>query len=178
MTQEKKDAWTNYVALATAAMAVLTGLTTLYMGKFSSRTVLSQMQESDQWAYYQAKSIKAHTYELQKERMELEVLAQKGKLTKDTSDRYLKLMARYDETIKRYDSEKKEIKEGAERLAVDKKDAQGRAGKFAYALIFLQLAIMMSSVASITKKKPLWYFGLCLSGAGALWFLDGFYLFY
>jgi len=41
-------------------------------GSFSTRSVISQTQAANQWAYYQAKSIKGYLYEIQKEALELE----------------------------------------------------------------------------------------------------------
>lgn len=175
---EKKEIWTSFVALSTAAMAVMAALTTLYMGKFSSRTILLQAQESDQWAYYQAKSIKSHTFDLQKQHTELELATMKGKLPKEVAALYQKAIDGYGENLKRYDGEKKEIKDKAEQLARDKQVAQARAGVFGYALIFLQIAIMLSSISALTKKRPLWYFGIATSIAGIFFFIDGFYMFY
>lgn len=177
-TQEQKNgSWTTFVALSTAAMAVLAALTTLYMGKYSSRTILAQAQESDQWSFYQAKSIKGHTYVMQKQFLELQLMGMKGR-HKDVAEKYEKTIQGYDENIKRYDMEKKEISEKAEALEKEKGVAQTRGGKFAFGLIFLQIAIMLSSIAVITKKRPLWYMGLALSSAGVFFFMDGFWLFY
>jgi hypothetical protein len=120
MSDEKKDNWTSWVALATAILAVLAAVTTLYVGKYSSRTILSQAQETDQWAFYQAKIIKSYLYEVQKQNMELEMLAQRGKIRAEASDRYQKVIRDYDGKIKRYDQEKEEIKAKAEKLARDK----------------------------------------------------------
>lgn len=171
--------WTTWVALSTAAMAVLTALTTLYMGKYSSRTVLQQMQESDTWAFYQAKSIKSHTYELQKQLMELQYLAQKNNhnLSNGLDEKFKQVIDSYDQNLKRYDSEKKEIKAKAEDLGKEKQVSQMKGAKFAYGLIFLQVAIMLSSISAITKKKPLWYMGIGMAMVGFFFFLDGFYLF-
>lgn len=176
-TQEQKNSsWTTFVALSTAAMAVLAALTTLYMGKFSSRTILAQAQESDQWSFYQAKSIKGHSYVMQKQFLELQLMTMKGR--KDVAEKYEKTIQGYEENIKRYDKEKKEISDKAEALDKEKGVSQVRGGKFAFGLIFLQIAIMLSSIAVITKKRPLWYMGLALSSVGIFFFLDGFWLFY
>ena len=64
MSETNKERWLSWLALSTAFMAVISAITTMYMGKFSSRAVLMQGQETDQWAYYQAKSIKSHTFEI------------------------------------------------------------------------------------------------------------------
>jgi hypothetical protein len=180
MTEKKPglETWIGGVALATAILAVFAAVTTLYMGKFSSRAVMLQGQESNQWAYYQAKSIKSHAYEIQKERVELELFANGKGYAGLVAERYGKLADSYRQTIARYDKEKEEIKAKAEKLAKEKETAQLRAGHFGYGLIFLQIAIMLSSISALTRKKGLWYVGLACSTGWLFFFLDAIYLFY
>ncbi len=174
---EQKEKWQGRLALSTAIMAVLAALTTLYMGKFSSRAIMSQGQESDQWAYYQAKSIKGHTFEITKKALELQYLTQKG-LPPEAAAEYRKTMDKYGEEIKRYDGEKKEIKDKAEGIAKTKLKAQEMGGNFAYALIFLQIALMLASISSLTKRKYLWYIALVCNFGWLFFFLDAWLLFY
>src|SRR5665647_1693435 len=105
---ELKEKWQGRLALSTAIMEVLAALTTLYMGKYSSRAIMGQGQESDQWAFYQAKSIKGSTYEINKKTLELQFLTQKG-LSPEEAAEYQKTVNKYGDEIKRYDVEKKEI---------------------------------------------------------------------
>jgi hypothetical protein len=174
---EQKEKWQGWLALSTAIMAVLAALTTLYMGKFSSRAIMSQGQESDQWAYYQAKSIKGHTFEVNKKTLELQFITQKG-LSPEAAAEYQKILKSYGEEIKRYDLEKKEIKDKAEGIAKVKLKAQEMGGDFAYALIFLQIALMLSSIASLTKRHYLWYLALLCNVGWLFFFLDAWLLFY
>ncbi len=74
-----------------------------------------QAQETDQWAYFQAKSIKGHTYEIQHQKIELEML--QGKLSPTAKDKIDKVLAKYASSVKRYEKEKDEIKAKAEELA-------------------------------------------------------------
>jgi hypothetical protein len=178
MTETKPDRFLMWIALSTATMAVLAALTTLYLGKYTSRTILMQGQETDQWAYYQAKSIKSHTYELQKKNLELELMNEAGRMREAVAEQYRKVVADYDKTIKRYDQEKNEIKAEAERLAAEKNVAQNRAANFGYGLIFLQIAIMLSSISAITKEKYLWYFGIVICAGWVFYFLNAWILFY
>jgi hypothetical protein len=178
MSEAKPDAWISWVALATALMAVFAAVTTLYMGKYSSRAILNQGQETDQWAYYQAKSIKSYIYEIQKQKLELEVIATGGRQPKAVMNKYGELIRDYDKQIKRYESEKAEIKAKAESLAKSKEDAQARAGNFGYALIFLQIAIMLASISALTKKRPLFYVGLVTVIGWLFFFLDAILLFH
>jgi len=177
MSEKKPDTWMSWVALATAIMAVLAAVTTLYLGKYSSRAILNQGQETSQWAYYQAKSIKSYIYEIQKQKLELDTMAPAAK-PKAVKDKYAQLIANYDKQITRYDKEKEEIKATADGLAKSKEEAQNRAGNFGYALIFLQIAIMLSSVSALTKKKPLFYVGLATVSGWLFFFLDAIFLFH
>lgn len=177
MSEKKTDVWMSWVALATAIMAVLAAITTLYLGKYSSRAILNQGQETSQWAYYQAKSIKSYIYEIQKQKLELDTMAPLAK-PKAVKDKYAQLIANYDKQITRYDKEKDEIKATAENLAKSKEEAQARAGNFGYALIFLQIAIMLSSISALTKKKPLFYTGIATVTGWLFFFLDAIFLFY
>lgn len=174
---EQKEKWQGWLALSTAIMAVLAALTTLYMGKYSSRAIMAQGQESDQWAYYQAKSIKGHTFEVNHRVLELQLLAQRG-VPPEVSGEYRRTMDRYAEEIKRYDGEKKDIKQKAEGIAQAKLKAQEMGGNFAYALIFLQIALMLASISSLTKRKYLWYIALACNAGWLFFFLDAWLLFY
>ena len=174
---EQKEKWQGWLALSTAIMAVLAALTTLYMGKYSSRAIMAQGQESDQWAYYQAKSIKGHTYEVNLKTLELQLLSQKG-LSPEAAAAYQKTLGNYGEEIKRYEVEKKEIKVKAEGIAKTKLKAQEMGGNFAYSLIFLQIALMLSSIASLTKRHYLWYIALVCNVGWLFFFLDAWLLFY
>ena len=52
-------AWISWVALSTALLAVLAAIAGLLSGKHVNEAMMNQIEASDQWNYYQAKSIKA-----------------------------------------------------------------------------------------------------------------------
>lgn len=174
---DNKEKWQGRLALSTAIMAVLAALTTLYMGKFSSRAIMAQGQETDQWAFYQAKSIKATAYELSKQALELDLLADKP-LSPAAREAHEKIASKYAEEVKRYDEEKKTIKEKAESFAKVKNKAQEMGGNFAYALIFLQIGLLLSSISSLTKRKYLWHIALLANIGWGFFFADAWLLFY
>ena len=175
--ETQKEKWMGYLALSTAIMAVLAALTTLYMGKYSSRAIMSQGLESDQWSFYQAKSIKQHAFEMNSKALELQFRSQKA-LPAGVSAEYEKTIAKYNDETKRYEAEKKEIKDKAEGIAKAKHKAQDMGGNFAYALIFLQIALMLSSLASLTKRHYLWHIALACTIGWLFYFLDAWLLFY
>src|SRR6266705_4790208 len=53
------EAWISWVALSTAVLAVLAAIASLLSGKHANEAMMSQIEASDQWNYYQSKSIKA-----------------------------------------------------------------------------------------------------------------------
>src|ERR1043166_9405850 len=53
------ERWISWVALSTAILAVFAAITGLLSGTHANEAMMSQIEASDQWAYYQAKGIKA-----------------------------------------------------------------------------------------------------------------------
>src|SRR5213078_1315887 len=51
--------WISWVALSTALLAVLAAIAGLLSGIHVNEAMMNQIEASDQWSYYQAKSIKA-----------------------------------------------------------------------------------------------------------------------
>jgi hypothetical protein len=176
MAEEKKEPWLNYLALTTVIFAVCATLSTLKGGGFSTRAVISQSQASDQWAYYQAKSIKGYVYELQKEKFELDLKANKG-LSRTLAADYEKRIGAYKEKIERYETEKEEIRKKAEDIEKRRDDSQQHSGAFGLAAMFLQIAILLSSIAALMKKKLFWFIGMGAGCFGLLYFFNGFFLF-
>lgn len=177
MAEEKKEKWLNYVALATVVLAVCATLSTFKAGGYSTRSVLSQTQASDQWAYFQSKSIKGYLYELQKEKLELDVKMSGGKMPKALVEDYANKIDAYAKKIKKYDEEKAKIEKDARSLESVRDDAQKHSKTFGLAVIYLQLAIVLSSISALMKKKPVWYLGLGLAVVGLTYFADGFLMF-
>lgn len=175
---KKKESWLNYLALTTVILAVCATLSTFKGGGYSTRSVMSQTQASDQWAYFQSKSIKSYMYEMQKDKLELEFRASTGKLSNDVTAEYLKRIDDYGKKIAKYDKEKSEIQNEAKRFESVRNDAQKHSQIFGIAVIYLQIAILLSSIAALIKKKVLWLLGVVVGLAGVVYFANGFLLFF
>src|SRR5512140_1155838 len=124
MTEEKKEKWLNYLALTTVILAVCATLSTFKGGGYSTRSVLSQAQASDQWAYYQAKSIKGYIYDTQREKLDLEMRLLGSKIPKPLSEEYEKKIDAYSKKTKKYDEEKAKIEQDAKNLEKIRDEAQ------------------------------------------------------
>jgi DNA repair ATPase RecN len=178
MAEETKEKWLNYLALTTVILAVCATLSTFKGGGYSTRSVLAQSQAANQWAYYQAKSIKGYLYEIQKEALELENKKDKVKGSTALARDYEKKIEVYSQKLKKYDVEKAEISKEAKRWEAVRDDAQLNSQIFGKAVIFLQIAILLSSIAALLKKKYVWFLGLGTGVVGLAYFVNGFILFF
>jgi len=178
MAEETKEKWLNYLALTTVIFAVCATLSTFKGAGYSTRSVLSQTQAANQWAYYQSKSIKGYLYENQKESLELELKKSRSTMSKAVTEEYEKKLAVYTQKIKKYDDEKAEIFKDAKKLEAQRDDAQKHSGIFGIAVIFLQIAILLSSIAALMKKKLVWMAGAASGTIGLVYFANGFFLFF
>lgn len=177
MAEEKKEQWLNYLALTTVIFAVCATLSTFKGGGFSTRSVMSQSQASDQWSYYQAKSIKSYMYQMQKEKMELELLNLQKGASEETIAAYKAKIALYKDKADSYEKEKSAIQDKAKSLENARDEAQLHSKAFGIAVIFLQIAILLSSIAGLMKKRELWYVGMITGVIGVVYFMDGFFVF-
>ena len=153
--KEQREAWTKYVSLSVVVIAVIAAIATQWGGKYSSRTQMSQAQASDQWAFYQAKSIKQHLDEV--------TLVQLTRAGTPADGEIAATVKRLRGDLARYDQEKADIKAKAESLERIRDDASRRSGKMGMAVSYFTVAIATASICMVTKKKPLWFVAMLLA---------------
>jgi len=176
MADEKKEPWLNYLALTTIFFAVCATLSTFKGGSFSTRSVMSQSKAANQWAYYQAKSIKQYVFEMQKDAFNLQATAIDQK-QQSVVDSYKKKSDEYTQQIKKYESEKEKIRDEAKKFEDVRDESQKHSSAFGIAVIFLQISILLSSISALLKKKLIWLGATGVGVLGIVYFIDGFILF-
>jgi hypothetical protein len=173
MADEKKEPWLNWLALTTVIVAVCATLATFKGGGYSTRSVLSQTQASDQWAFYQAKSVKANLYEVSRDQVSLRA----ADATPSRADELRRVAEDYGRRLERYEQEKAQIQGEARRLEAVRDEAQKHSAAFGVAVIYLQISILLASISALLKKPPVWYLALAVGLVGVFHFLNGFFLF-
>ena len=151
--QEFSKGWLKYLALSTALIAVIAALSSLQSGTYANRSlleknsaILAQSQASDQWNFYQAKGIK-------------KAIAELGHDSASLVDRY----AREQEDIKKQaESFEEKVKESNERSEV----LFERHHKAAFGVTLFQVAIALSAMAVVMRKKTFWLLSIILSLGG------------
>ena len=177
MRDEKKEVWLNYLALTTVIFAVCATLSTFKGGGFSTRSVISQAQASDEWAYFQAKGIKSYIYQVQVDKLELDLIELQQGSNQKLASTYAEKIADYKSKIEKYEKEKSEAQVKAKQLESVRDEAQIHSKAFGMAVIYLQIAILLSSIAGLLKKKAVWLAGTLAGLVGMIYFADGFLVF-
>ncbi len=176
MSESGREGWIVGVALTTAVLAVCTAISSLKASGYSTRIQVSTTMEANRWAYYQAKSIKEHSFRLQKDVFEMELKREAG--NPEVRGTIEEKIAQYDGEIARYGKEKDEIKDDAERLVRETEVLKLHNTSFALAVMLLQVAILLSSVGALIRKKIMWFVGLLFGLFGLCYMVNGFLLWF
>ncbi len=174
--EEKKETWTNVLALTTVILAVCATLSTFKAGGYSTQTVLSQSRAANKWAHYQSKAIKGYLYELQRDRMDLELRT--SEMAPAQRQAVQDKMKEYDRRLEKYEGERAELSAEAREFEGAIDAAQQHGQSFGLAVIFLQVGILLCSISALMKKKPVWFLGSCVGVVGLAAFANGFFLFW
>ena len=172
---EKKEHadWTKSIAVVTAILAVIAAVGSLRAGLLVNEALLAKNDEislrtqaTDQWNYYQSKSIKGVVY------------LTTAQLLPPGSPQFIKSQA--DAT--RYGREQTAIQAKAENLEKTA-DAKDKASEhdmdshhiFAFSVSLCQIAIALSAIAALTRSRRVWIFSLAAGAAGVLALIGGFF---
>ena len=147
-------AWISWVALSTALLAVLAAIAGLVSGKHANEAMINQIEASDQWSYYQAKSIKAAVLDAK-----LALAA-----TSSGTDK---------ERAARYEGEESQIKEEAEHKESEAKTNFRRHEVYARAVTMFQIAIAIAAISILTKQWRFWIVSLLFGVVGCVFLLLG-----
>jgi hypothetical protein len=149
------EAWISWVALSTAILAVLAAIAGLLSGKHANEAMMAQIEASDQWAYYQAKGIKAS------------VLDAKMTLSGTTTEQDR-------EKAEKYKEEQSEIQDEARHKESEAKGNFHQHEVFARGVTLFQIAIAIAAISALTKRRLYWIVSLALGGIGAVFLILGF----
>ena len=147
--------WISWVALSTAILAVLAAITGLLSGKHANEAMMSQIEASDQWGYYQAKSIKASV-------LDAKIALSSAPNESDPAKR------------DRYEKEQEEIKTEAEHKQGEAKSNFHQHEVFARSVTMFQIAIAIAAISALTKKRSFWMVGLLFGIAGCVFLVLAF----
>ena len=138
---EARDPFDKRVAGSMAILAAALAIVSVMGHLATTEEIVNQARASDQWAYYQAKTIRRYESEIARDTL----AAQPAKV------------AEYEKNAARYTKESEEIQKEAQSLE-DESHMKGRqAVRFEFAEVFFEVAIVLASLAILTKLQPVWW---------------------
>jgi hypothetical protein len=146
------------ISVTMAILAVCVAVVSLLGHRSHTEELLSQNRATDQWSYYQAKNIRRHNYE-----MGVDLLSMMEFKEKAQAD---KVREKYQKEADRYTKEQAEIEEQAKDLEKESALSQRKADRFDLGEVFLEIALVISSLALLSRKRLYWYFGIVSGLAG------------
>ena len=173
---EQAPPWMVQLSLSTALCAVFAAIAALEAGAYANDAILEkndavlrQSKAADAWALYQAKGVKLGIYAAQADVIEATNAG---------------AAERFREKARRYEEEQRAIEKAA-REEEAKVEENNRASErnlhihheFARSVTFFQVAIALSAIAALTRRKLMWFVGLTAGLGGLFFFLRGFGLF-
>jgi len=147
------------VTITMAILAVLVAAVSLLGHRAHTEELKKQTEATDQWALYQAKDIRRHTYELFID--ELSVFT-----TVQNAEQVAKVKDKYEGEIKRYHEQQHDIEADARKAENDVNLQGKRADRFDLGEVLLEAALVICSITLLTRSKLYWGIGSVLALVG------------
>lgn len=165
------------VAAVLAAIAMLGH--NLKEGMLSAQIAagINNNEKSNAWAEYQAYNIRSHAYQMTLE------FAETVPIVSGAEEKRAKELKRWDGQVSKYETQNmpkaKEKAEAyqkeADRLMLESQKMHHRAERLDLGELGLQLGVVLSSLAILTKRRGYWYAGLLCAGLGFACALTGYF---
>lgn len=140
-----RDPFDKTVAGTMAIIAALLAVVSVLGQHYNTEKLLAQGKASDQWSYSQAKDIRHYVAEATRDSL------------KDLRPGSA-MVATYDQDAKKYKKQAADIQEKARDLEKERDRYGDKADRFHFGEVFLEVAIVLSSL-SILTKRPLFFWG-------------------
>lgn len=152
---EANDPFEKRVAVTIALIAIVLSFIQNAGDNGTAQSIIKTNEASNQWAYYQAKSIKGTVVTMQGELLaRLATTDQKAEVERLKSE------------AARYEKEKAEIKAKAEDFQKEAKVGAGIDDRADLASLFLQVSIVICSIAILAKSHGFWWAGIGIGIVG------------
>ncbi len=146
------------VTITMAILAVLVAVVGLLGHRAHTEELLLKNEATDAWAQYQAKSIRRHNYELFSDLLSL-VNAKNAEAADKTREKYR-------QQVEKYQDQQKEIGIEARNFENEVNTTRQRANRFDLGEVFLEAALVITSMTLLTKRRVFWRIGLVCALVG------------
>lgn len=145
----------KFAAITVTVFAAMLAMNAMVGGSNSSKILGNTIAANNQWAWYQAKNVRAGIYQT----------------TADTSTGTTAV--KYANEAQRMRDDMQEIQTVAVRLEKERDQAKAKSQYYTYAGVALQLGIVLSTAAILAVAMPLFWASVGVGSIGAALFLFG-----
>ena len=156
--QLNENPWMMPISFTVSVLAVLVAIITLLGHRAHTEELLLQSRATDTWAEYQAKNIRRHNYDMLSEMMSVSDF-------KDAA-RADKVKQHFRQQIERYDKEKDDTQREAKKLEAEVRLEQGKANRYDLGEAFLEMGLVITSIALLTRRRGYWFAGMLIAALG------------
>jgi hypothetical protein len=152
LQEHAEHAHDDFTRKAGATMAIIAAVLAIVAvdGRLTAtEELLTQQKASDQWAFYQAKALRRYQSEVARDILQ-----------STTGEAAAKQSEKYAANLERYSKEAEEIQKKAKEYAEESEIAGRKALRLHLGEIFLELAIVFSSLAILARKSTFWAVGI------------------
>jgi hypothetical protein len=154
-TERAKEPFDRKVAVTMATIAALLAIVTVLGHILSTEELLAQQKANDQWAYYQAKSIRRYNSEIARDLLKA--------LTTESA---AKAEEHYTANVEKYEKEGKEVQDEAKRLESESEFKGKQALRLEISEVFLEIGIVFASLAILSKRALVWWVSMLSAAVG------------
>jgi len=158
--ENSRERWILGVALSSALLAGLAALSSLMAGHHANEAMMSQIEASDQWSFFQSKGIKEAALTAK-----TEILDALGKPA-SSADK---------EKIAGYEQEKEEIAKKAEELEKVAHTHLRTHEVLASSVTMFQIAIAVGAIAVLIRRRAFWLASLVVGVVGVGFLIQSFF---
>ena len=158
---EAKDPFEKRVAVTIAIIAIILSFVQNEGDNSQADAIIRTNEATNQWAFYQAKSIKGQIAE-----MNASVLPRLALVPGETPETMRVEADRLRKEAARYDAEKGEIQAKAKELQSEAAHLAKVNDRCDQSALFLQVAVVVSSVAILASSRSFWWVGIALGAVG------------
>ena len=161
------------IALMTAVLATIGALISYQSGSaqteamfLKNESILKQAEASDQWAYYQAKSVKSHIAEATADTA----------LSPEVRAKYVAQLAQLGKEKAVIQADAKKLQEQSRSLG-EKSEAKLRPHeRLALAMTFIQIAVALAAITVLTRRVWLLWGSVAAASVGIIAAITAFFL--
>jgi len=151
--EKAKEPFDKMVAATMAILAAALAVVSVGGHIMTTEELLAQQKASDQWAYYEAKSIRRYQSEVARDMFAGMNLSQQS--------------AQYQKNSEKYRQDSDEIQKEAQGLERESHLHGRQALGFHFGEVFLEFSIVLASLAILTKRVWFWYASILSGVIGA-----------